>query len=252
MILTYGGQTIDLFGKKHFPNSPPKEILLQLSGGLDSASLLFLICNNFPNMKIRIFTGKDRNAPFDSECAIDIVEYVKELFPQHNIISHDILEYWEKDPKVIQEIKDLNIKTNNIRKEWDENKIISSIAKPYLLGKLLSEVKRKYGYEDHELLNLISVTKNPPEQYMQDRGFFHLSERERDEDQPPVVYDNAYLPYSTVNKKFVADVYAQHKLDTLKDLTGSCIGTFNETKGFSETCKKCFWCHEKYWAFGHY
>ena len=35
---TYGNQTIDLFDKKQ-----PEQILLSLSGGLDSAALLYLL-----------------------------------------------------------------------------------------------------------------------------------------------------------------------------------------------------------------
>ena len=32
--------------------------------------------------------------------------------------------------------------------------------------------------------------------------------------------------------------------------TKSCTGTAWHTQGFTRVCGKCFWCHERRWAFG--
>ena len=62
-----------------------------------------------------------------------------------------------------------------------------------------------------------------------------------------------YRPFVNVDKKFVADLYKQFDLmDDLFPLTMSCIGFDYQTNYFTEPCKKCYWCHEKKWAFGCY
>ena len=85
MKLTYGNQTIDLFDK-----GIPKQVLLSLSGGLDSASLLYLILKFFPEVEVIPFTGRDKTAPMDYECAKDILQYMRETFPTVNIRDHDV------------------------------------------------------------------------------------------------------------------------------------------------------------------
>jgi len=48
-------------------------------------------------------------------------------------------------------------------------------------------------------------------------------------------------------------IYEQFNLlDDLFPLTMSCIGFAPETNYFTEPCRKCYWCHEKKWAFGCY
>ena len=46
--------------------------------------------------------------------------------------------------------------------------------------------------------------------------------------------------------------YVFNLMDDLFPLTMSCIGFEKETNYFTEPCKKCYWCHEKKWAFGCY
>ena len=77
---TYGNQTIDLFDKKI-----PDHVLLAVSGGLDSASLFYLICKNFPSIKVTPYTGRDVTAPFDYECSLDVIQFMRETFPDNKI-----------------------------------------------------------------------------------------------------------------------------------------------------------------------
>ena len=91
MKLTYGNQTIEF--------KCPDKVLLSLSGGLDSASLFYLICTYFPDTEIVPFTGQDVTAPMDYECAKDILQYMREMFPDVNIKEHDVYKFdiWDEE-----------------------------------------------------------------------------------------------------------------------------------------------------------
>ena len=56
-------------------------------------------------------------------------------------------------------------------------------------------------------------------------------------------------PMGAYTKKDVAELYEKYDLmDNLLPVTVSCIGDLPD----GEPCKKCWWCKEKYWAFGRY
>ena len=56
-----------------------------------------------------------------------------------------------------------------------------------------------------------------------------------------------YQPFINHDKKYVAELYQQHNLQDLADLTVSC-----ESLTSPRPCKTCWWCREKHWAFGYY
>jgi len=56
-----------------------------------------------------------------------------------------------------------------------------------------------------------------------------------------------YQPFINRDKRYVAELYKQHQLQELADLTISC-----ESLTAPRPCKTCWWCKEKYWAFGFY
>lgn len=243
MKLNYGNQKIDLFDKKI-----PKKVLLALSGGLDSASLFYLICKNFPDIEIIPYTGWDKTAPFDFLCARDIIQFMKENFPNQKILNHESFEFDIMDPEWRLQAK----------KKWEEEKIIidgkkvdrasniSGLTK--ILMKRHFEWQLKEKYPDAQMLT--GMTANPPIKEQKKYNFYDVAERRRDtKSQNPWKY-TIYQPYINVDKKFVADVYKQHDLmETLYPLTSSCVGSEEETDYFSKPCGKCFWCKEKEWAF---
>ena len=53
-------------------------------------------------------------------------------------------------------------------------------------------------------------------------------------------------PFGAVDKQFIAYQYKRHALDGLRAITVSC------TADSPEPCQECFWCQERYWAFGDY
>lgn len=59
-------------------------------------------------------------------------------------------------------------------------------------------------------------------------------------------WDDILVPWAKVNKKFIAAQYEKFNLGELSLLTRSCI------ESSVEPCRSCWWCKERYWAFGSY
>ena len=241
MNLTYGNQTIDF--------KCPEKVLLSLSGGLDSASLLYLICLYFPDTEIVPFTGQDVTAPRDYECARDILQYMRETFPDANIKDHDVYKFdiWDEEWRQLA------------RDKWDEEttvtadgKVIpkftglSGLVKVLFLRKNVERLKTQY--PKHTILT--GMTANPPVEEQHEYGFYDVAERRRDRRDNPTRSGIHYQPLRNVDKKFVAGVYKEHDLmETVYPYTSSCVGSEQDTNYFIKGCGKCFWCHEKKWAF---
>jgi hypothetical protein len=245
MKLTYGNQTIDLFDKL-----VPDKIILSLSGGLDSASLFYLICTHFPQVEVVPFTSRDKLAPFDSLCAIDIVQWMKGRFPNAKILDHYMEEFDVSDPEL----------RAYAEKTWESSKVmIDGVLTPRcntISGLVKIQEKEKHIRNCSRLhrgaLVVTAMTKNPPKDIMIEGGFEHLAEKRRTygSEETAEEWRSIYQPYINVDKKFVAGVYQDNDLmDELYPLTGSCVGTAGETDYFTRECRQCFWCHEKKWAF---
>ena len=62
-----------------------------------------------------------------------------------------------------------------------------------------------------------------------------------------------WQPFQNMTKKDFANLYETHNLmSSLFPYTASCTGTSERTNNFTEPCRECFWCKEKYWAFNMY
>ena len=241
MKITYGDQTIDF--------KCPDKVLLSLSGGLDSASLFYLICYHFPDTEIVPYTGQDVTAPMDYECAKDILQYMRETFPTVNIRDHDVYKFdiWDEEWRQLA------------RERIDEETTIASdgtvIPKFTVLSGLVkvlflrSNAKRLVEqYPNHTILT--GMTANPPVEEQHKYGFYDIAERRRDRRDNITLTGIHYQPLMNVDKKFVAGIYKDHKLmDTLYPFTSSCVGSERDTEYFTKGCGKCFWCNEKKWAF---
>lgn len=261
MKFTYYNQTVDLFAKKYFPDGPPEKIVINCSGGLDSSGLLYLACVYFPEVKKYIFTGHNPNGPYESLNAQDIVGYIEDYIPNHNIQSHDIIPYDDTSPEILSEARALveNDSSYFDKYPWSDrgseedswNAFLTKIAKPLSNDRNVRTVMRKHGCTRY----MAAMTQNPPIKDMERLGFNHLAHPKRNENCEDVhVFSYrgiSYHPFARVNKLFVKGIYESHSLmDEYYYLTGSCVGGPESTNYFIEPCGRCFWCHEKKWAFG--
>ena len=243
MELTYGNQKLNF--------KCPDKVLLSLSGGLDSASLFFLICYHFPDTEIVPYTGQDVTAPMDYECAKDILQYMRETFPTVNIRDHDVYTFNIMDPEwreYAASKREEEMVTLADGTKIDKCPKLSGLVKILMLRKNTERLSEQY--PDHWILT--GMTANPPVEEQHKYNFYNLAERRRDDKEQTPWYTNSqmYQPYVNVDKKFVAGVYKDHKLmDTLYPFTSSCVGSERDIEYFTKGCGKCFWCNEKKWAF---
>jgi len=99
------------------------------------------------------------------------------------------------------------------------------------------------------------ITCNPPSD---DKSISKNKERSRDEEtkRPLKTFNGIryYMnPFFCINKRELRMIYDQLKLtDKLFPLTYSCEGTAEDTKTHTQHCEKCWWCQERFWAFGKY
>ena len=247
MILEANGQSIDFlnFDTEKFD----KKVMLALSGGTDSALLLYLFCLYKPDWDIICHTGIDKHKdPWLEEYAQDIISVMNKIFPNVNII-HEVYRFDSLDW--------LNLYYS--KKDWDAQPDKSILPSPQGYSKAWSSrpFKKAIRIKYKAKLSAHGISHNPPIEVQEEMGFKHTVEPLRDK-----VYDELqektgdnvhYRPFINVDKKFIAGLYDKFNLmDNLFPLTMSCIGFADETSHFTEPCKKCFWCYEKKWAFGCY
>lgn len=237
MRITYNHRTVDLY-----PNNP-KEILLSLSGGTDSASLLYLTCKYFPEMKIRPYHMIDIQHPLDAECSRDVLSWIRTNFPNQQIEELETHPFDYLDPDFQEEAK------RELKEHPGSFRTINAVVKVLKCRIINRELGKKYP----GLLRVTGMSRNPSFKDMKNydnKLLFEDREHRRDTEKETITLDQ---PYINVDKKFVAGVFKENNLmDSLFKLTGSCVGGLVGTNGFTEPCKKCWWCHEKRWAFGEF
>ena len=204
MKITHGNQTINLFEKE-----VPKICPISLSGGLDSASLMYLVCKHFPQVQLIPYTVRDLNAPLDADAAKEIVQWFQKEFPNNKIPDIEIYEFNDRTEDFVT---------------WEECDQ-AMIDYPQLAGMRRIQVS-KIIQLDRISWNLMSrfpgairldgMTRNPPSEDMKNLGFYEIAERRRDKEKddvetyrpndhnPPL---SIYQPYANVDKKFVAGIY---------------------------------------------
>lgn len=236
MKLQYGNQVVELF-KLGVPN----HIALSLSGGLDSASLFYLICKYYPNVKITPIIAVDAYAKFDALCALDVIGFMKETFTNHNIQETESFHFDHTDPLWLEKAQKLH---DNGSKIVEVALKIQGTSKNIQMTKGFGDIRKKISQE----YDMFGLTANPPDAIMKELGFFDIAEPNRNEphNRP---YNKSY-PFANVDKKFIGGIYKDEGLmDTLYPITNSCVGMPDETDYGLYECGKCFWCHEKKWGF---
>jgi len=191
---------------------------ISLSGGADSAMLLYLLGQQSVDI-IRPYFLHRRDEPHFLKPAQSVVEFMQLQYP---------------DKIAPLEIKDITGRESSIVRTNFE---------------MTSYMEETYNCD----IFLTGSTANPPDNAVPDIDSKRVLERSscrevlfKKED----VSGNRlyYRPFSNVTKEFIAELYKKYGLlETLFPLTLSCIYTTDITH-----CGKCWWCKERYWAFKCY
>jgi hypothetical protein len=218
-------------------------IMISVSGGADSAMLMWIIlkylrANSRILKDITITTGVDTSRLHNEWNAREVFLAISEKFSEQNFI-HDIFYYSKEGPKMKYHVD-------------HEKKLKQSGIKCMYYGRTASppkEIQQKITYKafDQYETNMYDDQARPEDRDVE-------TELKRTE-----IYwaDGSYesIPFDNVDKMFIANLYKEddYMMNVVYPLTASCISNEpDKTKSFSEPCRKCWWCQERYWAFGSY
>lgn len=213
-----------------------RKVLVKVSGGADSAILLFMLAKYKkeynPDIEFIISSSEHALRPYQFEFAKKVIEVVE---------RHYSLGDYE------------HIKNHNRGGEhYDED--MEKMNLPLL--------------EDENTVQFMGITANPSveelTEYMNTIGagddFVVTREMDRDLDHPerfpekealiePGVY-KFNRPFTWINKNAVAEIYDYFGMrEELFPVTRSCE---NSTLDFSSHCGECWFCHERRLGFGHF
>jgi hypothetical protein len=235
-----GSQKAELFIPDSF-----KRLGVSVSGGTDSALTLYLVCS-------LITECKKTDVEIAVVHCVDIVRTAKSKKGFDLII--------DKFENEFPNIKFIRRYTQFV--ETETSKKGEAIRKES--AKAISELGIQGWF--------IGLTKNPPTKVCETIGIIppeidkrygdvitdssilrmYNKERSRTTDKTECDFISSKF-LATVDRSFVAEYF--NKIKFLKDLfplTASCVGGLFETKGWTQPCKNCWWCKEKFWAFHQY
>ena len=196
---------------------------IKVSGGADSAVLLYNLMKHKTDDKIFIFTtGNNQRSRYNIQAASRVIEKCIQLTGNTNLEHH--ITYCE-----VQSFETLFPKLQF--------------------------------YFDHNLVGIIytGITENPPVE-VSDNFSLPITETKRNPgEKKPFLHanDTFYTPWCNVNKSIIASMYEEDNLiNELFPLTRSC--EYDPTSSYFDNidnpglghCGKCWWCEEREWAFG--
>lgn len=232
-----------------------ENVIVRLSGGADSALLLWMICNEWvaENKKLVIWpiTVVHEKRHWQSYHAQQVYDWIQGEWESNELITFMPLKSLLcEDPGGVPE----NSKNRNRYVDFQENLIDTTVEQ-------IGEMTQVFN----------GVTANPPELIGQEywgssnvfgEDVWECREKHRDWDlrceRTEVDYDEKRNiihcnPFIKFHKGHVAELYIKYKLiDNLLPLTRSCEGWTYMTDGFTKECGECWWCMERDWAFNEY
>jgi len=220
-------QTVELNIPEHV-----KKIGIHLSGGADSAILLYILCKHIKdnNLDITILpiTSCILSRPIMIEGSFRVTNKIKELFNNEIPFLLDNFLYY-RGRKLFKFEVEVNIR------------MLAEGVVDMLVGAGTSyasedELRKINMWEDRPAWRSVELNPSNHENIIPGNNKYQI-----------------YKPFNRVDKRFTAEMYDQFSVrDTLFPVTESCIGNFSTTHGWSKPCKTCWWCKERYWAFGAY
>ena len=214
------------YTKKDYYQKEVKAVGIWMSGGADSSLLSYclakLIKDHNLDIKLQPLSVR-RGRPNNPIYAGNVIDFIEEDLDVK--LNDHIVYYPPKDDSHYMEIE--------IFKEKDGEHFERDLFQVQYSG----------------------ITCNPP---ADDPSIPINKERTRDEDaERPLLTLNGFRfymnPFFCINKRGLRQIYDQLGLvDKLFPLTFSCEGSVEDTKTHTQHCGKCWWCQERYWAFGRY
>jgi len=211
--------------KIEIPLEKYKGLSFELSGGIDSATLLYIIAEyiqkNKLDLKIYAITVPNKTDGMAAYHALLVLDFIKRRFP--------------------------NVYIEHIIKAT----IRSGGAKKYFNNKELDRLFREGKTQGH----VHGVTANPPEdsdfKFIEPDRYYIKPLLDRTADQPKIntikingLEFDFLRPFGNIDKKGVCEITEIKKIKTkLLLITKSC------TDKIEYQCGKCWWCQERAWGF---
>lgn len=196
---------------------------VRISGGVDSAILTYLLgkykSEERPDINLIPITLFRRSKPFNQVFAEKVLRFVEKefniIFNSHYIVGNtlDLVDQSEATTKLLNML---------YREEVIQIHFVGITSTP------LNTVK---GLTD-DLDHITGLDRSPQKI-------------------KPKIQGVSYRPLYNIDKKGVAELYNKFNLtDRLFPLTRSCEESY--PKDFDVHCGECWWCRERFWAFGRY
>ena len=206
-----------------------------ISGGADSSLLAFLLAKTIKDynldIKIMPMTFKRDNKPWNLAVATNVIEQIEKIleiekgkiFLSHNYCylgNHELVDEFGK--KIFNHI--------------------DSLKRNGLITIVYSGLTKNPDPLPEELINERETTRDEPDNHFKGTESINYVEEKL-----------VANPFMFLTKEFVANLYKKYDLlDSLLPYTRSCEGLIKSTNFFKETCKTCWWCRERKWAFSKY
>ena len=201
------------------------------------------------------------------------------------ILLWQLLKYLRLHKRILENITVISgVESSRVHNEWNAREVFLAISEKFTEQTFVHDVfyydkigsKLDYHIAHEKELQTQGIlcmfhgrTANPPKQIQElikyndttmyaDRS--KPAERDVTEKKRKTEFwwdNNTFtsVPFDNVDKKFLAGLYKKepYMMNVVYPLTASCISNKSiDTKWFQEPCRKCFWCQERYWAFGSY
>tara|TARA_B100001109_G_scaffold248363_1_gene239099 strand:- start:2504 stop:3574 length:1071 start_codon:yes stop_codon:yes gene_type:complete len=198
-----------------------KAVMVSVSGGMDSATLLYMLCKQIRdnNLGIPVYTGtasysSDRVATFHASL---VVKHMRKEFPDITINP----VYWTGEDYV-------------------------GTNKSQLIETMYSDIRIKNNWTQQEFKLWWGVTANPMDdsfKFVEPEGHYMVP-REPDHSPSKPRYGKHYTnPFALIDKRSVVAAQLEYGLfECYTTITNSC------TSLTEYQCNTCWWCQERRWA----
>ena len=238
MKIKVKGRTVDFF---EHDVSTKNKIAVSTSSGTDSTLVLYLTALCLPDKKIIPYHLEESQYPGQKPNLLKIIDYLNSILPTKNI-TQPITNYCDYSTKgskwKLQAIEN----PGELPKKPDGNTGQAKI----LASRYYEDREWKKGTIDYLVLGSNS---NPPIEALKNLTEPYEERRNTNNRPEPLVGDSHYLPFFHLDKSYIAEMWKKYILMEAFPLTISCI---EYSPNIIKPCKKCYWCYEKFWAFGMY